>query len=97
MGVKTALRTERQLLVRHVLRRRRDAPQAVVLLLDLAVLATHQPQGDDFLLGHEMERCEAARALAIILEQEAVDTANQTVWFKSVVATVPMSQQDSTA
>jgi len=53
MGGKTALRTARQLLVRHVLRRLRDAPQAVVLLLELAVLATHQPQDDDFPLGHE--------------------------------------------
>ena len=97
MGGKTALRTERQLLVRHVLHRRRDAPQEVVLLLDLAVLATPQPQADDFPLGHETERCEAARALAVLLEQEAVDTANQIVWFKSVVATVPMSQQGGTA
>ena len=97
MGGKTALRTERQLLVRHVLRRLRDAPQEVVLLLDLAVFATHQPQDDDFPLRHEMERCEAARALAVILEQEAIDTANQTVWFKNVVATVPMFQQGGTA
>ena len=53
MGGKTALRTERQLLVRHVLRRLRDTTQEVVLLLGLAGLATHQPQDDDFPLGHE--------------------------------------------
>ena len=55
MGGKTALRTERQLLVRHVLRRLHDTPQEVVLLLELAGLATHQPQDDDFPLGHETE------------------------------------------
>src|SRR5882672_4850527 len=57
------LRAQAEVLQRHVLRRRLDAPLEIVLLLELGDFRADQPEHHLLSLRHEPERLEAAGAV----------------------------------
>src|SRR6266542_6285739 len=67
-----ALRGKAQVLQRHELRRRLDAPLELVLGLELRLLGADEAQHHLLPLRHEAQRLEAARALGVVLEKESV-------------------------
>src|SRR3972149_6802693 len=72
-GGEAALRADRQVLDRYVLRRLIDAPPQLVDGLKLRLLRADEAEDDHLVPGHEAQRLEAAGALRVVLEQEAVD------------------------
>ena len=69
-----ALRREREVLERNVLRRLFDAPgDRVGLSSSCGSFARDQAQHDGLAFGDEAQRLEAARAFVVVLEQETVD------------------------
>src|SRR6266849_5331933 len=72
-GGEPALRAERQPLERHVARRFRDPPLQLVLSLERRLLARHEAEDDDPVLRYVPQGLEPARALVVVLEQEAVE------------------------
>src|SRR5258707_8779675 len=68
-----ALRREAKVLHRHVLGRGVDAPLERVLRFELGQLGAHQTEHHLLALGHQAQRLEAAGALVVVLEEEAVD------------------------
>src|SRR6185369_6297169 len=70
-----ARRAERQPGQRHDPRRLVDAPAQLVDGLQARLLARHQPQHHLAVLGHRAQGLEAARALVVVLEQEALEAA----------------------
>src|SRR5439155_21331708 len=72
-GLKATLWTEGQLLDRDELRRLVDAPQQLVLRLDLVRLSANQAEHRDLVARHVTQRLEASRSRRVELEQEAVD------------------------
>src|SRR5690606_29592659 len=68
-----ALRRQAKLLEREVPRRLVDTPLDPVLVLERAVLRRDETENDLLALRHEPERLESARALVVVLEEEAVD------------------------
>src|SRR3954471_11965555 len=68
-----ALRGQAELLERHVLARLVDAALERVRTLQLPALRRDQPEHDLLARWDEAERFEAAGALVVVLEEEAVD------------------------
>src|SRR5262245_45425267 len=68
-----ALRADAQVLERHELRRLVDAPLEDILGFELRQLGGNQPEHHLLALGDVAQRLEAARALVVVLEEEAVD------------------------
>src|SRR3954465_4474133 len=69
-----ALVAERALLERDVARGLVDTAADLVGGLDLGALRAHQAEHNRLALRHKAERGEVARALVVVLEEEAVDT-----------------------
>ena len=68
-----ALRREAELLDVDELRRLVDPPLQLVLRLELAELGGDEAEHDGLALRQEAQRLEAARALVVLLQEEAVD------------------------
>src|SRR5881296_2357226 len=65
------LRAQAEVLQRHVLRRRLDAPLEIVLPLELGDFRADQPEHHRLLLRHEPERLEASRAVRVVSRKNA--------------------------
>ena len=70
-----ALRAESQAIERHQPGRLVDARAQLVHRLEARLLARHQPQHHVAVLRHRAQRLEAARALVVVLQQEALEAA----------------------
>src|SRR5262249_16917057 len=70
---KAALRTDAEAIKRNVARRLVDALPQQVKRLELGPLAADQPEDHRLILRHVAQRCKAARALALVFEEEGVD------------------------
>ena len=71
-GGEAALRGQAELVERHVLRRLVDAALELVLVLERAALGGDQAEHDLLARRHEPQRLEAAGALVVVLQEEAV-------------------------
>src|SRR6478672_11519417 len=69
----TALRTQRELLQRRMLRRFVDPALELVLGFELAALGGDQAEDRDLALGEKAQRLEPAGARAVVFEKVAVD------------------------
>src|SRR5262249_35373322 len=69
---KPALRTQRQLLHRHIPRRFLNPPQQQIDRLQLRRLRRDQPEYHHLAPRHEAQRLEPTRAFGVVLQQESI-------------------------
>src|SRR5262249_39830826 len=87
-AAEAALRAERKLLERQIAARLVDPAAQQILRLDLRALGGDEAEHRDLALGDVAQRLEAAGAVAVVFEQQAVviETAEQALGDRIIVA-----------